>query len=54
MYAGDDPTPIASADLSGTGSFEARAGASTDYYLRIRALGETPVRYSMTVSLIAP
>jgi hypothetical protein len=54
LYAGDDPTPIASADMSDTGSFEARAGASTDYYLRIRALGETPVDYALTVSLAVP
>jgi hypothetical protein len=54
LYAGDDPTPIASADMSDTGSFEARAGATTDYYLRIRALGETPVFYAMTVSLAVP
>jgi hypothetical protein len=54
LYAGDDPTPVASADMDATGSFAAMAGANTTYYLRVRASGETAVPYVLTVAEAAP
>jgi len=50
LYAGDDPTPVASADMTDAGTFAAFAGASTTYYLRIRSLGTVFVDYALTVS----
>ena len=50
LYAGDDPSPVASADMTDPGRFPARAGATTPYYLRVRALGTEPVGYSLTVA----
>jgi hypothetical protein len=54
LYAGDDPTPIASADMTDPGSFTARAGSTTVYSLRIRSLGPEPVAYSLAVSEASP
>ena len=54
LYAGADPTPIASADMTDPGSFAARAAATTVYTMRIRALGTEPVDYSLTVSESSP
>ncbi|MBI5490821.1 MAG: hypothetical protein HY905_26040 [Deltaproteobacteria bacterium] len=54
LYAGDDPTPVASADLTDPGSFAARAGATTTYYLRVRSIGIDDVAWSLTVSTASP
>lgn len=54
LYAGDDPTPIASADMTDTGTYGAMARASTTYYLRIRSIGEDPVAYTLSLSEATP
>jgi len=48
LYAGDG-TAIASADVTGTGSYAARAGATGTYFLRVRAVGEDDVEYALRV-----
>jgi hypothetical protein len=52
LYA-DDGTAIASADVTGTGGYAARAGATATYYLRVRALGVDDVEYAVRVGSVA-
>jgi hypothetical protein len=52
LYAGDG-TAIASADVTGAGRYAARAGATGTYLLRVRAVGEDDVEFSLRVGAAA-
>jgi hypothetical protein len=51
LYAGDG-TAIASAVVTGTGRYAARAGTTT-YYLRVRTVGDDDAEYSLRVGAVA-